>query len=287
VGACRRVAGALAGVVLTLAGLLPTLAHAQPRPPDAEFAYWEAQLAISSRGDLREAIAAYRGLLADARVRSNHALRARVLEALGRAHWSLSELEAAREAFEACHRLESSGQTTQGRNCVHLARQVNLEQGAIRSIPSMWTFEEDTTHGFVLFSDQGTMRREGGRTDGVLVWTQELDPQTVADLAVGMDVDGDPPSGMRLTVQSPLERTVLDLVLVDELGRTYEAETVFGADEKVREWEIDFTEMQPRLPSWPELDRSRISSVHLRASRPPLSEGRARHRILLDDISFY
>ena len=82
-------------------------------------------------------------------------------------------------------------------------------------------------------------------------------------------------------------RVVLDLVVVDELGRTYEAQTVFGADEKVRAWEIDFTDMEPRLPSWPALDRSKISAVHLRASRPPLSEGRARHKIVLDDISFY
>ena len=189
---------AATGAALLLGLLVPSSAHAQSRPPDAEVTYWEAQLAISSRGDLQGAIELYRGLLADSRVRDDHELRARVLEALGRAYWSLSELDLAREAFEACHRLESSGQSSISRNCAHLSRQVVLEQGAIRSLPTTWTFEEDTTHGLVLFSEQGTMRREGGRRDGVLIWDQELDPQSVADLAVGMAIDSRPtPPRMR------------------------------------------------------------------------------------------
>lgn len=262
------------------------LAQAQPSPPDAEGRYWEARLAESADGDVDGAIATYTQLAESPQVRDSPALRARILEALGRAHWSLGQYDNARVAFDGCRRIETSGMAAVDTSvCAELSRQVALAQGAVRRIPTTWTFNLDDPHGFVLFADRGTMllERQGGRS--ALVWEQELGLGGTAELAVALDTPADTPTGVRLQLRSTLERTVLELVIVDVFGRTYVPNQRFVADPTQRTWDVAFADVVPRVPTWPALDPKKIAQVKLLAGS--LSDERTSHRLLITQVTFY
>lgn len=282
---------AVVAVVMAIGGLLPALAQAQPRPPDAVAHYWDARLIESSTGDFEAAIAQYRELLADPRVREAEVQYARVLEAKGRAHWSLGQLDAALDAFKKCSRIESSGRVTDANadpNCGPLARLVVLEQSAVTALPTTWDFEPETQHGFVLLSERGTMRLERTSMGTSLVWNQELAAQDSADLAAGMRfARGVTPKGLRLKIRAPLDKTRLDIIVLDRFGRSYESEIAFGADNRIRQWNVTFDSFTRRLPDQPPLNPADIAQVRFRASPLLLPETRTGHRIVLDDVTFY
>lgn len=268
--------------------LLPMAAGAQPAPPEASTRYREALLEISASANMDRAIRTYRELLEDPSVRATPWMHVRVLEGLGHAYWSLGELQRALEAFEDCRKVELTGQIPdKAHRCASLARMVALEQGSIRTTETGWTFAPGTSHSFVLLSERGTMRLE--RTspdDGVLVWEQELEAEGIAELALGVKLkpESDTPAGIRMQVVSPKTPTLLDLVVYDAFGHSYEAQGGV-ADDRTRTWDVPFRSLTPRAPSWPPLDPRRIAQIRVRAFNP--SDGRTNHRIVLDDVMFY
>lgn len=280
--------------VLALALLAPPPAVGQDGDssvPDNEIRLREALLAVSAAGDYDRALQTYREMLADNDVRDDKNLHARVLVAMGEAYRDLDRLEEARESFEACRRLEAGAEGID-QNCASLAREAVLQQGAVRTIPTVWDFEQNTTHGFVLLSTRGTMRRErdnsrDGSAGGVLVWSQDLDADAefYADLAASVRVDRTiPPTGIRFEARSPGDGTILNLVVVDDLGRLYFSDRRLAGPQAER-FDFPFDSLTAQLPSLPELEPARVARVAIRASSA--SEGRASHRIVLDDVEFY
>lgn len=266
--------------------LAAAFALAQPSPPDAEGRFWEARLAESSEGDIAGAIVTYTQLAESQAVRETPALRVRVLEALGRAHWSLGQFENAREAFDGCRRIETSGMAAvDTSSCADLSRQVALQQSAVRKIPTTWTFAPDDPHGFVLFADRGTMYLDERDSLSSLVWEQELGTGGVAELVVALDKPEQAPTGVRLQASSTLADTAIELVVVDEFGRIYGQNQYLAPDARMRTWDINFTSLEPRSPSWPALDPRKIAQVRLRAGT--VSDGRTSHRLQFNQVTFY
>jgi hypothetical protein len=259
-------------------------------PPDAEHRYWEAQLLESADGNLPAAIAIYADLARTLDGQSEYAeLRARSLLAMGRAHLALGQMPEARSSFESCRRITTSGLSTVDTTaCAQGARRVALEEGAIRTVPTLWTFDEGT-HGFVLFGEKGSMAVEGASANRRLVWTQELDATRTAELVVAVQSRNKPAKGVRFSVRADGAIAVLELLVVDEQNRSYALTgKVLVADAELRTLEIRFDEMDPLDSAWPALDARAIAYVRLRdTTGSMLPEQRGRHRILIDDFAVF
>jgi tetratricopeptide (TPR) repeat protein len=265
-------------------------AIAAPGPPDVETRYLEARLVESAEGNLDKAITIYRQLARELEGKENAELRARVLLALGEAHRSLGQLQQARRAFDTCRRISTSGLAPVDTSaCAAASRRVALEEGAISTLPLSWSFE-DAQHGFVLFSELGSMAVEDTGGDRCLVWTEEVDGPRLADLVVAFAPSTGAPEGIRIDVRTEGTVALLEIVVEDTAGRTYtwydQARPMyFFADARSRVWEVAISQLQPLDPSWPELDPGSIATLRIRDSTGSrLTEERSRHRIILDDF---
>lgn len=281
----------LAGAWLLIALAAPAVAA--PGPPDAETRYLEARLVESAEGDLEKAITIYRELARELEGKEQAELRARVLLALGEAHHSLGQLRPARQAFDACRRISTSGLASVDTSaCAAGSRRVALEEGAIRELPLSWSFE-DAAHGFVLFSELGSMTVEDTGRDRCLVWTEEVDGPRLADLVVALAPEAGAPDGIRLEVRTEGTDALLEIVVEDMGGRTYtwydnRKRLFFSADSRPRVWEIAIAQLQPLDPAWPALDPRQIALIRLRDSTYARRTGeRSRHRIILDDFRIW
>jgi hypothetical protein len=256
-------------------------------PPDAEHRYWQAQLLEAADGDLPGAIGIYDDLSRTLEGKSEFAeLRARALLAKGRAHLTLGQLDPARQAFEACRRITTSGLAAVDTSaCVHGARRVALEEGAFRVVPTTWTFD-DGAHGFVLFSERGSTAVEGRPGKMSLVWSQDVDNQRAPELAASVRTDGRPVQTIRLTIRAE-GRSVLELLVVDEQNRAYSlAGKVLMPDGKPRTLDIRLSDLEPLDPTWPPLDVQRVAWIRLRdATGATFPDQRGSHRIVLDEFT--
>jgi hypothetical protein len=249
--------------------------------------YLDGLLIESADGDLERAIEIYSALARRLEGRGEPELRAQALLALGRAQLRLGRLAAAQEAFDTCRRISTSGLAVDTRECAEAARRVAIEEGAVRSVPTVWTFDEGTG-GFVLLASRGSMAVESVGGDGVLVWTQELEGAETPELVVGFDRPPTPPRGLRFAVWAEGdEGALLGVIVEDELGRSYRPGDFFYADATRRTWEIRLEDLAPLDPGWPPLDPGRIAAVHLRDRTGSLTTARIRHRILLDDFTVF
>ncbi|TVQ93699.1 MAG: hypothetical protein EA397_03825 [Deltaproteobacteria bacterium] len=269
--------------------VLASSAWATPDAPSPERRYWDAQLLQSSSGDHRQAVQIYRDLATQLDAPQHAELRARAMLAAGRALRALGDLDEARKAFEACRRLSTAGIADIDTSaCAAGARQVALEQGAIREVPTRWTFER-SEEGFVLFSERGSMALETREGQGALVWSQEIAGPQVADLIVAVDQPERAPSGVRIELHAEDDNALMELIVEDERGFAYALSgKLYRIDATPRLWEVPIQELEPLDPSWPALDSARISAIRLRDSTgSQLPELRARHRIVLRSFEIY
>lgn len=282
-------AGWLPRVTVLAAALISPAASASPEPPPPERRYWDARLLESAHGDYNRAIQIYRELAVQLDDPQDAAFRARAMLAAGRALRTTGELDEASKTFESCRRLSTAGFTNVDTSaCAAGARQVALEQGAIRSLPVNWTFES-SEHGFVLFSERGSMSLEQREGRGVLVWTQEISGPQIADLIVAIDQPPTPPRGISVELQAEDDNALMELIVEDDRGFAYALSgKLFRADPQRRTWEISFADLEPFDADWPPLEPERISAVRLRDSTgSQLPELRARHRVVLYRFSLY
>jgi len=274
----RRALALVGGAALAIA------ASANPSPPDLEARYWAAKLYESAYGDLDRAIEVYQQLAREADSPEQAPMRARALLAAGRALHATGQLAEARRAFDACRRITTSGQlqNVDTDACAVGGRQVALEQGAIRRIPTRWTFDEPE-HGFVLLAERGSMSIEPRDEQRALVWSQDVAGPQIADLVVALDRPEPPPRAARLSLHSEDDNALLEFIVEDERGYAYTLSgKLFRADRELRIWEIDFADLEPLDQDWPALDPARISSLRLRDSTgSQLPDLRTRHRIVL------
>jgi len=273
-----------------LAVLAARGASASPPPPDSELRYWDAKLYESAHGDLDRAIETYQQVARMADSPEQASVRARALLGAGRALHAAGELDEARRAYEVCRRITTSGQlqNVDTDACAAGARQVALEQGAVRRIPTRWTFD-DPEHGFVLFSDRGSMAIERRDGDAVLVWSQEVAGPQIADLIVALEGPTPAPRGLRLSLHAEDDNALLELIVEDERGYAFALPgKLFRADRELRTWEIDLAELEPLDQGWPALEPGRVSAIRLRDSTgSQLPELRTRHRVVLHEVLFY
>lgn len=264
-------------------------AGAVPPTPEPELRFWEGKLLESAEGDLRAAVQVYLEL-ADELDSADHAvMRVRALLAAGNALHLMGELEHARRAFDSCRRISTSGfANVDTDSCAAGARQVALDQGALRSIPARLDFS-DTDHGFVLFSRRGSMAVEPRAEGHALVWSQEVAGPQIADLVLAIEAPERAPQGARLKLQIDGDNALLEFIVEDDRGYAYTLSgKLFRVDRELRQWEVDFAELEPVDPGWPELDPSRISALRLRDSTGfQLPELRSRHRIILQEFSVF
>lgn len=277
--------------LLVLSALaLAFTARANPSPPDLEARYWTAKLYESAYGDLARAIQIYQELAREAHSPEQAPMRARALLAAGRALHAVGQLEDARRAYETCRRLTTAGdlQNVDTDACAAGARQVALEQGAIRRIPTRWTFD-DSEHGFVLLAERGSMALERRERERALVWSQEVAGPQIADLVVALDRPDPPPQAARISLHAEDDNALLEFIVEDERGYAYTLSgKLFRADRERRTWEIDFSDLEPLDQDWPELEPARISALRLRDSTgSQLPELRTRHRIVLFDFEVF
>lgn len=278
-----------APLVLVLVALAAP-AVASPPPPDTESRYWDAKLYESAFGDIDKAVETYQIVARQAERPDQAGMRARALLAAGRALHAGGDLDAARRAFDACRRITTSGQlqNVDTDACAVGARQVALEQGAIRSLPIRWGFD-DTAHGFVLFSVRGSMALERRDADSVLVWSQEVAGPQIADLIVALERPTPTPRGARLILHAEDDNALLEVIVEDDNGFAYALPgKLFRADAEIRAWEIAFDELEPLDQGWPPLDPNHISAIRLRDSTgSQLPDLRTRHRIVIHDFSVF
>lgn len=275
------------GVLLLALGALSAAVATAAEPEDAQARFLDALLMESADGDLEHAIEVYQELSRTLEG-DKPELRAQVLLALGRAHFALGRLDPARRAFDACRRISTSGladvDTT---DCAEASRRVSLEEGAIRQLPVTWTFD-DGTRGFVLFSDRGSMLTEREAEDWQLVWTQDVEGPATAELVVAFDHPPRDPEGVRLEVRGQDHWAALEVVVEDDLGRSYTlGGKLFIADDRPRTWTVRFADLTPLDPSWPALDRRRIATFRLRNRTGAIQQDRFRHRVVVDDFSVF
>ena len=271
-----------------LAAGLSLSALAGRGPPDAETRYLEARLVESAEGDLEKAIGIYAELARELEGKEQAAIRARVLEALGEAHRTLGQLDKARQAFDACRRISTSGlATVDTSGCAARARLVALEEGSVQRLPLSWSFE-DANHGFVLFSELGSMAVEDTGADRCLVWTEDVDGPRLADLIVAMSPSLGPIEGIRLEARTEGLRAILFIVVEDTSGRTYGQRAFFEAVDRPRIWDIDVSDLEPLDPTWPDLDPASIARIRIRdGTGTRLPDERSRHRIIIDDFRIW
>jgi hypothetical protein len=159
--------------------------------------------------------------------------------------------------------------------CEDLLGRVQLDEQAMRTVPTVWTFADD--HGVVLPGD-GRLVVE----DEALVWAHPRDPSLPGTLLFGVDLPaGTPVSRLDLTATARDADAWLGVVFVDERGG------VFPAAEGVRRVPADQpTVLTARLAPGPTgLDPSGIERVLIRDMTAVHDAAADGGVIVLDDLA--
>ncbi len=141
---------------------------------------------------------------------------------LARLRWLQGDLEGARAALDAC-----MGTVAGRARCAALRARVDLDAEAVRALPVVWTFDDDSHAVFHPRPvwDVGSIRIDRTPEGGVLWWTTTVGPREDR-LEVPFSAPEPAPSEVRLTVSSALLDAALAVDLVDDLGRSYAVSAV-------------------------------------------------------------
>ena len=158
----------------------------------------------------------------------------RVLYWLGRARWTLGDIDGARDALDRCIRtgLEKGP-------CLDLRSRIDLENDAVHELPVAWDFE-DALHGVFhprRFWHRGSIRIIADETSSLLEWSTTVDGSTQDELVVAFRSPQPAPKTIRLVVWSGELDGALQVVLEDIEGQTYipEAKPIRVAQQEVSE----------------------------------------------------
>lgn len=175
---------------------------------------YDGLLAEAADNDVDRAVRAYQDLART--LPANAPLRGVALYWQGRALDSDDDVRGAREALRECARSAWPRAL-----CLDLLGRIELEQAAVREIPTRWTFD-DVSHGFLhpwIYNQLGSIRVE----DGVMVWRTTVRPDGEDRLVLGFAEPSPAPRGIRFRVRSSAVDATLRLLVFDRHGRRYVA----------------------------------------------------------------
>ena len=230
-------------VLMLALGLAATPALAQSQPEDLRTLrrQWEqlhdALLIEAIDGDLESASEAYTVMVRNIEV--GRPARSAATYWLGQARWSLGDVDGARDALREGIRTASSRPA-----CLDVLDEIELEQGAVSSLPIRWRFDEPD-HGFVhpwYMRDKASIRIERGTRSGpALSWTTHLDVSDARrddQLHLGLHLEDSPPNRLRFITWAEDDPAWIRLLFIDDAGRTW-----------VQDTESDALELRPGEPA--------------------------------------
>lgn len=222
----------------------------------------DALLVESVYGDLESAARTYEQLVR--RLAVDDPSRAEALLALGRARAELGEPDLARAAL-----LEGIRTASCLDPCQDLLGRIELEQESITRIPVRWTFD-DADHGFFhpwQFDDKGTIRLERTRANDMeLVWSTVIDIRKGDQLVVGFRRPQPTPRRVQFEVRSEATDAWLQVIFIDDHGRSYAVETgaFWVPVGRTTFVDVDLQTLHPIDPLDPPFDPGRVSRLQIR-----------------------
>ena len=147
--------------------------------------------------------------------------------------------------------------------CLELLGQLELERISIRTIPTIWTFDDDA-HGVVhpwRFSDKGTIRRDA--QTATLLWSTIIDSEGDA-LVIGFDDPSPAPTEIFFTASARFEAH-LGVEAEDNMGHRYRLPRDLRVDQARTRFTVALDKLLPLDQTAPlvprELSRVRLLEV--------------------------
>ena len=254
-----------------------------------DFADWEklnaAQL-YEATGNLPEAIAGYEQLLASSALADDDPVRSRVLLRLGNAQYAAGRTEAAKRALIDAVRSASPSRDA----CLALLERIALDESAIRTVPTLWRFDDDR-HGVV----HPSSAEEKGRSvridlgapggDPALAWTTVVDPRRDDHLVVGLVEPSPQPRGVRFEALSSRIPASLRPVAYDTDGRRY---TTSPTSVPIGVWtQVTVNLRDLRDETGASADKADLDRLELRDTTAFTDAGSGENTLWIDDFEVF
>lgn len=254
--------GGLGGVLLAVAwGVVPRAEAADVvcppiSGPSSAYHHWScverAKLLDALDGDAEAAVSRYTRLVHDELPAADPAL-SEALFWLAQTAWARGDVQAARSALDRCVQTGLAKA-----RCTELRARIDLEAEGVSTVPVRWDFA-DTQHGFFHprpYWDKGSIRIVAVAGQHWLAWSTLVDPLKGDQLVVGFTEPSPAPTRVVFRVRSVELTALLEVELIDTMGRRYTP--VDGRIElapgRFAEVGVDLTACTPVDPAAPPLD---------------------------------
>jgi len=245
----------------------------------ADLAVYEALLTEQLDPGLENPIAAYKDLVRS--LPPENPDRAQLLTRQADLEWARGDLDRARELLDGCIR---AGVNV--RPCQELRGAIDLEDAAIRTLPTVWSFDT-TAHGMFhpwAHRSQGSLKIDSVEQEGALIWTTTSTAAERDQLVVAVNTT-DSPTVLSFRARARREGAVLGLRFEDRDGNAY-APTNSVVPLPVGAWAdvvVDLSTLAPTRPPAPAFDPSQLYVIRfLNASG--LEVGETTHEIAFDEL---